>query len=93
LSRLRWTPCASPRKFLPDFKGLKLNPCGTRAGYNCELAIPSRPVNILDLMTLGNGFEVAADGKRFLIKEAVKGEEAEKPAITLVLNWAADLKQ
>src|SRR5450759_3259248 len=38
-------------KFLPEFKGLKLNPCGTRSGYNCELVAPSRPVNILDLMT------------------------------------------
>src|ERR1039458_7169958 len=38
-------------KFLPELKGLKLNPCGTRSGYNCELVAPSRPVNILDLMT------------------------------------------
>src|SRR5450756_2262843 len=38
-------------KFLPEFKGLKLNPCGTQSGYNCELVAPSRPVNILDLMT------------------------------------------
>ena len=28
-------------KFLPEFKGLKLNPCGTRAGYNCALVTPS----------------------------------------------------
>ncbi|HEY2014049.1 MAG TPA: serine hydrolase domain-containing protein, partial [Bryobacteraceae bacterium] len=38
-------------KYLPEFKGLKLNPCGTRAGINCELVTPARPVNILDLMT------------------------------------------
>src|ERR1700678_1287690 len=42
-------------KFLPEFKGLKLNPCGTRGGYNCELVTPSRPVNILDLMTHTSG--------------------------------------
>jgi CubicO group peptidase (beta-lactamase class C family) len=42
-------------KYLPEFKGLKLNPCGTRAGYNCELVSPSRPVNILDLMTHTSG--------------------------------------
>jgi CubicO group peptidase (beta-lactamase class C family) len=42
-------------KFLPEFKGLKLNPCGTRGGYNCELLTPSRPVNILDLMTHTSG--------------------------------------
>src|SRR5580698_1066138 len=51
-------------KFLPEFKGLKLNPCGTRAGYNCELVTPSRPVNILDLMTHTSGLpgSVSAGG-------------------------------
>src|ERR1700689_2735136 len=47
-------------KFLPEFKGLKLNPCGTRAGYNCELVTPSRPVNILDLMTHTSGLPAGA---------------------------------
>jgi CubicO group peptidase (beta-lactamase class C family) len=42
-------------KYLPEFKGLKLNPCGTLAGYNCELVPPSRPINILDLMTHTSG--------------------------------------
>ena len=50
-------------KFLPEFKGLKLNPCGTRAGYNCELVTPSRPVNILDLMTHTSGLPGSA-GRR-----------------------------
>ena len=42
-------------KYLPEFKDLKLNPCGTLAGYNCALVAPSRPVNILDLMTHTSG--------------------------------------
>lgn len=42
-------------KYLPEFKGLKLNPCGTLAGYNCAAVTPSRPVNILDLMTHTSG--------------------------------------
>ena len=42
-------------KYLPEFKGLKLNPCGTLAGYNCSAVKPSRPVNILDLMTHTSG--------------------------------------
>jgi CubicO group peptidase (beta-lactamase class C family) len=50
-------------KYLPEFKGLKLNPCGTRAGYNCELVSPSRPVNILDLMTHTSGLPGAAPGR------------------------------
>src|ERR1035441_8070246 len=49
-------------KFLPEFKGLKLNPCGTRAGYNCELVTPPRPVNILDLMTHTSGLPGSAPG-------------------------------
>jgi CubicO group peptidase (beta-lactamase class C family) len=49
-------------KFLPEFKGLKLNPCGTLAGYNCELVTPSRPVNILDLMTHTSGLPGSAPG-------------------------------
>src|SRR3954466_7401200 len=47
-------------KYLPEFKGLKLNPCGTHAGYNCQLVTPSRPVNVLDLMTHTSGLPGAA---------------------------------
>ena len=50
-------------KFLPEFKGLKLNPCGTRSGYNCELVTPSRPVNIVDLMTHTSGLADAPPGR------------------------------
>ena len=42
-------------KFLPEFKGLKLNPCGTRAGINCAAVTPARPINLLDLMTHTSG--------------------------------------
>ena len=50
-------------KFLPEFKGLKLNRCGTRSGYNCELVTPSRPINILDLMTHTAGLADAGVGR------------------------------
>ncbi len=42
-------------KYLPEFKGLKLNPCGTRSGINCAAVTPARPVNLLDLMTHTSG--------------------------------------
>ena len=42
-------------RYLPEFKGLKLNPCGTLAGINCSAIAPARPVNILDLMTHTSG--------------------------------------
>jgi CubicO group peptidase (beta-lactamase class C family) len=48
-------------KFLPEFKGLKLNPCGTRAGYACELVTPSRPVSVLDLMTHTSGLPASVE--------------------------------
>jgi CubicO group peptidase (beta-lactamase class C family) len=41
--------------FVPEFKGLRVNPCGSRVGHNCELAMPLRPVNVLDLMTHTSG--------------------------------------
>ncbi|HZT28355.1 MAG TPA: serine hydrolase domain-containing protein [Bryobacteraceae bacterium] len=47
-------------KYLPEFKGLKVNPCGARSGYNCAPVPPSRPVNILDLMTHTSGLPGAA---------------------------------
>jgi CubicO group peptidase (beta-lactamase class C family) len=50
-------------KFLPEFKGLKLNPCGTRSGYNCELVTPSRPVNLIDLMTHTSGLADGSGGR------------------------------
>jgi CubicO group peptidase (beta-lactamase class C family) len=46
-------------KFVPEFKGLQVNPCGTRVGHNCELTPSLRPVNVLDLMTHMSGM---ADG-------------------------------
>ena len=42
-------------KYLPEFKGQKLNPCGERAGYACGLVAPHRPVNIEDLMKHTSG--------------------------------------
>lgn len=63
-------------KYLPEFKGLKLNPCGTRSGYNCSAVTPSRPINILDLMTHTSGLPGSAPGR-------------EAPANTLAEHVAA----
>ncbi len=47
-------------KYIPEFKGVKLNPCGTRVGYACQLVDPGRSPNVLDLLIhtsgLGDGF-------------------------------------
>ncbi|MBI3005651.1 MAG: serine/threonine-protein kinase [Ignavibacteriales bacterium] len=39
-----------------------------------------------------NGYDVTADGQRFLVNTIV-GETAQSPPITLVLNWQADVKK
>jgi Tol biopolymer transport system component len=62
------------------------------AGNNIETSIP-KPLFKFGTGSLGNTFGVTADGRRFLIREARQKEEVERPAITLVLNWAADLKE
>lgn len=41
--------------FVPEFKGLRVNPCGSRVGHNCELVMPLRPITVLDLMTHTSG--------------------------------------
>ncbi|HEX4230346.1 MAG TPA: serine hydrolase domain-containing protein [Bryobacteraceae bacterium] len=42
-------------KFLPEYKGIKLNNCVGRSGYGCTGIEPSRPINIEDLMTHTSG--------------------------------------
>src|SRR5580700_11014302 len=50
-------------KFVPEFKALKVNPCGTRVGFDCEVVPPLRPVNILDLMTHTSGLGDGGAGR------------------------------
>jgi len=59
-------------KFLPEFKDLKVNPCGTRGGINCEHVTPHRPINLIDLMTHTSGLPGAApSGDAKTLAEAV----------------------
>ena len=44
-------------KYIPEFKGIKLNPCGTRVGHACQLVEPSRQMIVLDLMVHTSGLE------------------------------------
>jgi CubicO group peptidase (beta-lactamase class C family) len=50
-------------KFVPEFKALKVNPCGTRVGFDCEVVPPLRPVNVLDLMTHMSGLGDGGGGR------------------------------
>jgi CubicO group peptidase (beta-lactamase class C family) len=49
-------------KYLPEFKGLKVNPCGSLAGLNCEAVPASRPINIIDLMSHTSGLPGSVSG-------------------------------
>ena len=43
-------------KYLPEFRGIRLNPCGAgRSGAGCELIDPPRPFTVRDLMTHTSG--------------------------------------
>ncbi|SPE34114.1 hypothetical protein SBA6_330009 [Candidatus Sulfopaludibacter sp. SbA6] len=48
-----------------------------------------KPLFKLGIGPYGNGFAVSADGQRFLINEFDQTDESK---ITLVLNWAADIR-
>ena len=48
-------------KFLPEYKGLKLNTCGGRAGFACQSTSPARPINLEDLMTHTSGLPSSVD--------------------------------
>ncbi len=42
-------------KFLPEYKGIKINGCAGRAGYGCVGVTPERAINIEDLMMHTSG--------------------------------------
>lgn len=48
-------------KFLPEYKGLKVNGCEGRSGYSCPGVMPSRPINIEDLMKHTSGLPAGAE--------------------------------
>jgi len=48
-------------KYLPEYKGMKMNPCRAGSGVHCQAVLPHRPINIEDLMTHTSGLPGAAD--------------------------------
>ncbi|MGE0406051.1 MAG: serine hydrolase domain-containing protein [Candidatus Korobacteraceae bacterium] len=49
-------------KFIPEFRGIRVNPCGTRNGFDCQLVPAQRPFTVLDLMTHTSGLGEAGRG-------------------------------
>jgi eukaryotic-like serine/threonine-protein kinase len=62
-------------------------------GAAIESSIPKPLFKFAGGSGVSNRFDVSADGKRFLIAEPVRNIKPEKPEITLVLNWTAELTQ
>lgn len=50
-------------KYIPEDKGIKMNPCDGRAGSNCAGVAPHRPINIEDLMTHTSGLAASVESK------------------------------
>ncbi len=48
-------------KFLPEYKDLRLNRCGSLVGYNCGTVAPTRSITISDLMTHTSGLPSSAE--------------------------------
>jgi len=42
-------------KYLPEYKGMKMNPCRAGSGAHCAAVAPHRPPNVEDLMTHTSG--------------------------------------
>jgi len=67
-------------KYLPEYKGQKMNPCGSRAGASCQGVAPHRPINIEDLMTHTSGLVASFEGKtppKTLGEQVTQGAESE----------------
>jgi eukaryotic-like serine/threonine-protein kinase len=63
-----------------------------RAGAGIEAGVPKPLFKFGSGSMLVNRFAVNADGTRFLVAEPMRDGEADKPAVTLVLNWASEMK-
>jgi CubicO group peptidase (beta-lactamase class C family) len=48
-------------KYLPEYKGMKMNPCRAGSGVHCQAVAPHRPINIEDLMTHTSGLPGSVD--------------------------------
>jgi len=67
-------------KYLPEYKGMKMNPCEGRSGSNCAGVMPHRPINLEDLMTHTSGLVASVEGKtppKTLAEQVSQGAESE----------------
>ena len=61
----------------------------TEKGSTVEIGTPRQLFQLSSMSTISN-FDVAPDGKRFVV---VEGAQNASPPLELVTNWAADLKK
>jgi hypothetical protein len=61
---------------------------GSGAEFRIGKADPLFPLNVFTGPRISSGFEVAPDGKRFLVNSA---GDVEAPRVVLVSNWTSAL--
>jgi eukaryotic-like serine/threonine-protein kinase len=60
-----------------------------KGGPKMEPVVP-KPLFPIQIAGLGDQYGVTADGKRFLVNEALPGTESQ---VNIVLNWTAEMKR
>ncbi len=66
-------------KYLPEYKGIKLNPCRAGSGAHCSPVAPHRSPNVEDLMTHTSGLSASSNGPepKTLAELVNRGAESE----------------
>ena len=67
-------------KYLPEYKGIKMNPCHGRSDSHCAGVAPHRPINLEDLMTHTSGLVATVEGKtpaKTLAEQVAQGADSE----------------
>jgi eukaryotic-like serine/threonine-protein kinase len=85
--RLRWN--RNGRELLYVSPDWKLMSVPVRAGLKFEAGVP-KPLLALQPTSL---FDIAPDGRRFLVRVPVREEGQANPAVEVVVNWTAELRR
>jgi Tol biopolymer transport system component len=85
----RWAPDGKTLYFLSlDNQVMAVPVDGSGAEFRVGKAEPLFPINVFAGPRISSGFEVAPDGKRFLVNSA---GDVEAPRVVLISNWTSAL--
>jgi Tol biopolymer transport system component len=87
----RWAPDGKTLYFLSlDNQVMAVPVDGSGAEFRVGKAEPLFPINVFAGPRISSGFEIAPDGKRFLVNSA---GDVEAPRVVLISNWTSALSQ